>query len=327
MIPTYNRAHYLNNAIESALSQDYRDIEIVISDNGSIDGTRELVKKYQHDSRLRYYRSETNLGSNANYGNLLYKYAQGQYGKYLTDDDYLIDRQHISKAMQIIDKHGVKIVFSAAIAKFDQTDEELNSCLEVGEVVEREWWLRNLCKVRKGVTVFPSCMSGVVFEIERAKNLNAFGKGQYYCDYDFAIKCILMDEKVGYINTASYVERQHRGQEGRTSFDYARNGARIFDNVYEFGRQLGIADAPLRRLRRRGLKFFARGYLVQNWINENGNSFRSLWDFLKELRALDRMLPVVALTDAHTMVKFAFRNSVLYGMLRGTYLRLYHRKR
>ncbi len=326
MIPTYNRAHYLVDAIESVMAQDYPNFEVIVSDNASTDGTLDVVKKYKADPRFRYYRNDENLGGGVNYENLLYKYADGQYGKYLTDDDYLIDREHLSKAMHIIQKYNVKVVFSAAINKFEAENKELNLSLDLDEAVDRKWWIEHLCTTRKGFTVFPSCMSGNVFEIESAKKLKAFKLGQYYHDYEFAIKCILMDDKTGYINEPSYVERRHSGQDGRTSFGNALKGTQIFNNIYKFGRQLGIDEKVLGKLRLRGFRFFIRGFLVQNWVNENGNSLRSLWTFLGELKIIHKRLPIIAIMDPHTMAKFVSHNTAVYNILRNMYLRMYKRK-
>ena len=51
VMPTYNRAHLLPRAIESALSQTYKNLEIIIVDDGSTDNTEQIVKKYQ-DPRI-----------------------------------------------------------------------------------------------------------------------------------------------------------------------------------------------------------------------------------------------------------------------------------
>ena len=50
--PSYNMARYLPEAIESVLSQDYPNIELLVMDGGSTDGTVEVLKKYEH--RIRY---------------------------------------------------------------------------------------------------------------------------------------------------------------------------------------------------------------------------------------------------------------------------------
>ena len=112
LIPTYNRAGYLVEAVESVREQDYPNFEVIVSDNASTDGTEERVKKYLSDPRFRYYRNEKNLGNVENYRKLIYEYASGQLGHYLTDDDYFIDRQHLSKAVRLIQEHGVGVVFS-----------------------------------------------------------------------------------------------------------------------------------------------------------------------------------------------------------------------
>jgi len=56
-IPTYNRANFLPQAIESVLAQDFTDFELIICDNASTDNTQEVVEKYQ-DKRIRYCRYE-----------------------------------------------------------------------------------------------------------------------------------------------------------------------------------------------------------------------------------------------------------------------------
>ena len=57
IIPTYNRAHVLGEAIDSVLSQTYDDLELIVVDDGSQDGTRDVVASYS--SRLTYLLSGT----------------------------------------------------------------------------------------------------------------------------------------------------------------------------------------------------------------------------------------------------------------------------
>ena len=52
--PTFNRADYLPLAVESVLSQSFDDLELIVVDDGSTDGTAELMKKYFSDPRVRY---------------------------------------------------------------------------------------------------------------------------------------------------------------------------------------------------------------------------------------------------------------------------------
>lgn len=93
-IPTYNRAEYLPEAIESVLNQvteDIKDkIEICISDNASTDNTEEIVKMYQAKKicNIIYHKNEENLGADNNFLKVI-EIASGKYCWYLGSDDKL----------------------------------------------------------------------------------------------------------------------------------------------------------------------------------------------------------------------------------------------
>jgi len=99
-IPTYNRADgYLSNTLESALNQTYRNIDIIVSDNGSTDFTEEVIKKYK-DKRIRYFKHDKNIGANNNF-NFCLEQARGAYFILLHDDD-LIDPDFIEICMRAL---------------------------------------------------------------------------------------------------------------------------------------------------------------------------------------------------------------------------------
>ena len=88
-IPTYNYARYLPDALDSACRQSFTDIEIVVVDNCSDDGTQELVSEYaRRESRIVYHRNDTNIGMTGNF-NLAMNLAHGKYIKFLCADDIL----------------------------------------------------------------------------------------------------------------------------------------------------------------------------------------------------------------------------------------------
>jgi glycosyltransferase involved in cell wall biosynthesis len=85
-IPTYNRASYLGEAIQSVLTQSFEDFELLVVDDGSTDGTREIVASY-HDPRLRYAHNARNLGMVANWNRCLELARGAPYIARLDDDD------------------------------------------------------------------------------------------------------------------------------------------------------------------------------------------------------------------------------------------------
>ena len=99
-IPTYNRGSgTLPMTLESALSQDYPNFEIVVSDNGSTDNTQEVVRGFGTD-RVNYIRQAVNIGVTKNY-NACLQAARGDYFLLLHDDD-LIDKDFLTTCM----RHG-----------------------------------------------------------------------------------------------------------------------------------------------------------------------------------------------------------------------------
>jgi hypothetical protein len=90
-IPTYNRAAKLARAVESALAQTHRNLELVISDNASGDETEAICRAFcEQDPRVRYLRSPVNHGPTANF-NTLFGELRGDYLMLLSDDDWLDD--------------------------------------------------------------------------------------------------------------------------------------------------------------------------------------------------------------------------------------------
>ncbi|MEL6255625.1 MAG: glycosyltransferase [Bacteroidota bacterium] len=90
-IPTFNGANRIEKALSSLLAQDYPNLEIIISDNASIDGTRELCESYARtDHRINYHRQARNLGLMPNFEYLLHV-ANGKYFIFLSDDDAMAE--------------------------------------------------------------------------------------------------------------------------------------------------------------------------------------------------------------------------------------------
>ena len=56
IIPTYNRAHFISEAIHSVLAQKFQDFELIIVDDGSQDNTREIIRRFK-DPRIQIYLS------------------------------------------------------------------------------------------------------------------------------------------------------------------------------------------------------------------------------------------------------------------------------
>ncbi len=103
LIPVYNGEKYLAACLNSILAQDFTEMEILISDDGSTDGSRELIKRYaEKDSRIRWWRNPVNLGLAGNFNGIL-RAARNDYIKYVLQDDLLLAPSAIRQMVQALD--------------------------------------------------------------------------------------------------------------------------------------------------------------------------------------------------------------------------------
>jgi glycosyltransferase involved in cell wall biosynthesis len=110
-IPTYNRAHFLRGAIASVMAQTVSDWEIIVCDDGSTDGTPELMAEVMAelmardgDARIQYVRHDRNIGKSNNMRSG-FEAATGEYFVKFDDDD-LLTPEFLEKTSRILDQYS-----------------------------------------------------------------------------------------------------------------------------------------------------------------------------------------------------------------------------
>ena len=126
IIPTYNRAHIIRNAIEAVMLQTFTDFELIISDDGSTDNTEEIISPLLKDSKIKYIK-QTNKGVCAarNFGA---KHATGNYLVFLDSDDCVMSNW-LMDFKAICDK-GFKMCYCSMLVEKPNGDSKKVSCLD-----------------------------------------------------------------------------------------------------------------------------------------------------------------------------------------------------
>lgn len=111
IIPTYNRKNIIKRAIDSVLKQTYKNIELIIVDDCSTDGTMEEIQKYyNHIENLIYVINDTNQGAGKS-RNIGAEYASGDYIAFQDSDDEWMPSKLEHQMRQISDAPEIGMVY------------------------------------------------------------------------------------------------------------------------------------------------------------------------------------------------------------------------
>lgn len=123
IIASLNAVKRIENAILSVLNQDYNNIEIVVIDGGSTDGTLDIIKKYQ--DRIKYWVSKKDKGISDAF-NKGVNASSGDYINFQGADDYLLKNDVISLMMKDINKDKDMLV-CGRIERIKESEEKVIS--------------------------------------------------------------------------------------------------------------------------------------------------------------------------------------------------------
>lgn len=124
LVPTYNAESFLSQTLTSILSQTDPDFELIVSDNGSTDGTLEIARRFaSQDQRVRLVRNHTNLGLHGNLVSLIHR-ARGQLVKYVMADDLLLPTA-LQTLRRPLDEDSSIVISTSRRFRIDEHDEVL----------------------------------------------------------------------------------------------------------------------------------------------------------------------------------------------------------
>jgi glycosyltransferase involved in cell wall biosynthesis len=104
-VPVFNGERYLEQALDSIFAQTYQNFELIISDNGSSDGTEAICRRYAAaDSRIRYYRHDKTRGVTWNFRQVVLR-STGEYFMWVAADDRLAP-DYVERCVEVLDRES-----------------------------------------------------------------------------------------------------------------------------------------------------------------------------------------------------------------------------
>lgn len=215
IIPVYNTLPYLSQCLDSVLGQTLRNIEVICVDDGSEDGSLELLKEYaERDGRVKVIEISNSGPGKAR--NLAMAEAVGKYVAFVDSDDY-IDRSMLSDLLKVAQDNDAQVV-ACAIEKFSSDRQAFGECSYkkiIGQRVDSQpfdWKTLgpDLFKLRF------VCWNKI-YRRDFLQDIKAsFSEGVFYEDLIFFFTVMLRAERICYVNQAYYYNRRFRA--GATTF-------------------------------------------------------------------------------------------------------------
>lgn len=213
IIPVYNVKDYLTACVESVLSQTQREKEIILVDDGSTDGSDQIIQYYEEHYPFvkAIYQENQKLGAARNAG---LQIASGQYIYFLDADDHITD-DLLEKCYQIAKARDLDFVMFDAVTVIDgeETDFREGSSVETFDrsglgIKEKtysgiEYW--NAFFARCGV--FSSAGLFYINTDFLKKNRLYFEPGIFYEDMDWMVRMYSCAKKITYIAQRFYYRR------------------------------------------------------------------------------------------------------------------------
>ena len=209
ILPVYNVEKYLRKCMESIVSQTFGDIEIICIDDGSTDGSPDILKEFaEKDSRIKLIVQENaGVGYARNRGIEL---AQGEYILFVDSDDYL-DSKAVEISLNRIEETGAELCLFNARDIDAVTEEPIyHNYLRMGRLKEYE----TFSEKDMGEDIFQitahNCWNRLYKkELFNDKRLR-FYEGIRYEDAYFCFLSLLIPKKITYIDKRLYYYRRNR---------------------------------------------------------------------------------------------------------------------
>jgi len=312
-ITVYNQAHYIGQAVESALAQDYPNLEVVVSDNHSEDAISEAMSRYLHDPRVKYFRNERNIGMIPNARKALYEYSSGDLALHLDGDDFLTDPTYISKAVDLMERHGLVMVFSRLKAFYEKEnlfiEDKVNS--DLSPVMEGNWFFLNFYKGYSLPTLT------ILHDRPKAMEIGLFGKEIRSSDWEGLLR-LMVNHEIGFVNAFVGAWRRH-GQNETMKQDYDKLVANIeyIESPYRYVMEKGVFPREVaQKWRIRMLKRYFAKLLVTAVIIRDREMEKKLHDYVRQYdsevyRALQRDIRfhvLMKVAENQALTKFVFKH-------------------
>ena len=209
ILPIYNVEKYLSECVESILSQTYKDFEILLVDDGSLDNCPTLCDDWaSKDCRIKvFHKPNGGLSDARNYG---LERAQGEYVIFVDSDDFWVGKESLEKLMEVVAAHPECNFISFNCSYYYHKEEKYTKWVAYDErlstPIDKDTAMRSL--VASGTLPMSACL-----KVISRKSLSDMGlrfiKGMVSEDIPWFIDLLEGSKKCMFVNQYIYAYRQN----------------------------------------------------------------------------------------------------------------------
>ena len=280
VIPIYNAEKYLEECLNSIKNQTYKNIEVIMVNDGSKDDSETICKRFsEDDARFRYFTKVNGGVSSAR--NLGLDNVKGDYITFIDADDWIAEK-HLELLINSIKKTNSDIGVSS-YKEFNNKD-----TYYIRVYTKQEKNLLNFEKMNRDefLTLFPKLMSTNVcfnnavsklFRKDLVKNLRFDTSIKYGEDLDFYFRLYMNVDSISYVDELTYVYRIH-GDSTTSNFnqEHAEQELAIFKQMYEKIQEIGLPSIhyfkKLKKLLGLRMDFLENKVLLNEYLDFLKNS-------------------------------------------------------
>lgn len=184
IIPAYNTEEYMEECLDSLLQQTIGDLEIIVVNDGSTDGTHDILERYgaEYPEKIKVFHKEN--GGQASARNLALKHAKGEYLGFVDSDDW-------------IDLDMYEVMYNKA----KEEDADIVIC-DMVDHYPNETIYHKASRFTDKFRVTPSACNKI-FRREFAEGVT-FPEGLWYEDFEFTTKQLMKTEKISVVHEGFY---------------------------------------------------------------------------------------------------------------------------
>ena len=264
-IPTYNRKEYLKETINSILAQNYKDFEIVIVDDGSTDGTEDMIKEL--DVPVTYYWQQNSGDAAAR--NKLIELAKGKYISFIDSDDLLMP-DAIERMVRIMEAENGDVIVYGSYFRIDKHGKIYGRC-------KRRLYSGSITRYLFETILVHAC--GSMFPTKILKESPAFDKSLNICsDYDLWLR-LSMKHRFIALPEPTFKRRRHSTNLSQASLENCLIEFQVVNRFYHDngGKQLipkAVAAKVLSRKKCRAGRYAVKEGLYDQACELLGESFQ-----------------------------------------------------